>query len=255
MQNVNFGKQSISHALAIEFQKIFKTYGDKHVIKNISLDISADITTAIVGESGSGKSTLLQLTNGLIGPDSGEIRVFGKSLDYENLPVLRRQMGYAVQGAGLFPHLSVRENITLIARLTKISETSIEERYQYLLDLLELSDDLSQRYPHSLSGGQQQRVSLCRAMMLNPPLLLLDEPFSALDPITRETIHTEFMALQKAESRSIVIVTHDMSEALKLAQHLVIMKDGRVVSDGSPEKIQANPVDSYVERLFRGSSS
>lgn len=254
-----FWKRTISHALAIEFRKIVKTYTGKSVIQNISLAIPADITTAIVGESGSGKSTLLQLTNGLVRPDSGEVRVFGVPLDYENLTQLRRQMGYAVQGAGLFPHLSVQENITLVARLANHSETGMKQRYHYLLDLLELSDELSHRYPHSLSGGQQQRVSLCRAMMLNPPLLLLDEPFSALDPITRETIHTEFIALQKTESRSIVMVTHDMREALKLAQHLVILKDGEVVSEGSPEQLQdrfadssANGYESYVAGLFQG---
>lgn len=192
------------------------------------------------------------MTNGLIKPDSGQIKVFGRPLDYENLTSLRQKMGYAVQGAGLFPHLTVFQNITLVARLAKHPDTSITDRYEYLLNLLELPEEMSHRYPHSLSGGQQQRVSLCRAMMLNPPLLLLDEPFSALDPITRATIHGEFIALQKAESRSIVMVTHDMSEALKLAQHLIILKDGMVVSEGSPQQIQTDPVDNYVAQLFRG---
>lgn len=169
------------------------------------------------------------------------------------MTILRRRMGYAVQGAGLFPHLTVFENVTLVARLENYSEEKISKRYHYLLDLLELSDELSHRYPHSLSGGQQQRVSLCRAMMLNPPLLLLDEPFSALDPITRDTIHAEFIGLQKAESRSIVMVTHDMSEALKLARYLIVLKDGSVVGEGPPEAMQANPANSYVEQLFRGS--
>lgn len=192
------------------------------------------------------------MTNGLIKPDSGQIKVFGRPLDYENLTSLRQKMGYAVQGAGLFPHLTVFQNITLVARLAKHPDASIADRYEYLLNLLELPEEMSHRYPHSLSGGQQQRVSLCRAMMLNPPLLLLDEPFSALDPITRATIHSEFIALQKAESRSIVMVTHDMSEALKLAQHLIILKDGRVVSEGSPQQIQTDPVDNYVAKLFKG---
>ena len=165
-------------------------------------------------------------------------------------------MGYAVQGAGLFPHMTVERNITLMARLERWSSESIEARYDYLLGLLELPpEEFSERYPHSLSGGQQQRVSLCRAMMLNPPLLLLDEPFSALDPITRKAIHNEFIRLQQAESRSIVLVTHDMGEAIKLAQYLVILKDGEVVQQGAISEVKDHPRDDYVRRLFVGETS
>ena len=234
----------------VEFEGIEKRFDGQTIIPDLCLKIPAGITTALIGESGSGKSTLLQLANGLIIPEQGRVCVLGAALDYQNLPQLRREMGYAVQGAGLFPHMTIRENITLMARLTDWSPTRIGQRYAYLLDLLELSEALSDRYPHTLSGGQQQRVSLCRAMMLNPPLMLLDEPFSAVDAITRETIHEEFLKLQQAEARSIILVTHDMQEAAKLAQHLVILREGRVVQQGTVQDIQDHPADPFVARLM-----
>ncbi|MCB1694254.1 MAG: ATP-binding cassette domain-containing protein [Pseudomonadales bacterium] len=237
----------------VQFRQVFKSYGEgEPVIKGISLDIPVELTTALVGESGSGKSTLLQIINGLVVPERGEVFLYDERLDYSDLPTLRRRMGYAVQGAGLFPHMTVRDNVTLVARLEGWTQERIAERYEYLLGLLELTADFSDRYPHSLSGGQQQRVSLCRAMMLNPPLMLLDEPFSALDPITRETIHQEFIRLQAAESRSIILVTHDMAEAVKLAQHLVILRDGEIVQQGNLDEVRARPDDEYVSQLFAG---
>jgi osmoprotectant transport system ATP-binding protein len=238
----------------IEFDQVTKSYDGTAVVKNISLTVPANLTTALVGESGSGKSTLLQIINGLVIPETGRVSIFGLNIDFEALPKFRRKMGYAVQGAGLFPHMTVRQNIVLMAKLEKWSISKIQERYLYLLELLDLEEDFSDRYPHSLSGGQQQRVSLCRAMMLNPPLMLLDEPFSALDPITRESIHDEFLTLQKAESRSIVLVTHDMSEALKLADQLVILKDGEVIQTGSADEVKMTPANEYVERLFTGNA-
>ena len=218
----------------VEFRNVGKSYADDvPVLQGISLDVPEGVTTALVGESGSGKSTLLQIINGLVEPDQGEVRVFGEALDYRQLPRVRRRMGYAVQGAGLFPHMTVEQNITLMARLEGWTRPDINSRYEFLLGLLDLPLDFSRRYPNSLSGGQQQRVSLCRAMMLNPSLLLLDEPFSALDPITRESIHQEFLRLQQAESRSILLVTHDMAEAIKLAQYLVILRSGEIYRQGT----------------------
>jgi len=237
-------------AVALGFDHVTKYYGDVLVIDDLSLAIKDKVTTAIVGESGSGKSTLLQLANGLIQPERGSVTVQHKVLDYRKLPKVRRQMGYAVQGAGLFPHLTVYQNIVLMAQRESWPIDKIDVRFAYLIELLGLDPEFASRYPHSLSGGQQQRVSLCRAMMLNPPLLLLDEPFSALDPLTRESIHEEFLKLQAAESRAIVLVTHDMEEALKLAEDLVILKDGQVLQFGSIDSIKDNPVNDYVERLF-----
>ena len=228
-----------------------KRYGDLTVIPDLDLSLPELVTTAIVGESGSGKSTILQLINGLVKPDHGEVTLDDQKLNYEELALTRRKIGYAVQGAGLFPHMTVRENIALIASLEGWMEQAIGERLQELFGLLDLSMDFQDRYPTSLSGGQQQRVSLCRAMMLNPPLLLLDEPFSALDPITRRSIHEEFLNLQSAESRTIVLVTHDITEAIKLAQQIVILKDGVVVQQGSVQDVKSAPADDYVESLLQ----
>lgn len=227
-----------------------KAYGDHTVIPELDLELPELVTTAIVGESGSGKSTLLQLINGLVRPDQGEVRIGGVSLDYEQLATIRRRIGYAVQGAGLFPHLTVQENASLVAKLEGWDIDKITERLQELFKLLDLDDEFLDRYPTSLSGGQQQRVSLCRAMMLNPPLMLLDEPFSALDPITRRGIHEEFIRLQSAESRTTILVTHDMTEAIKLAQNIVILQTGNIVQQGSVQEVRDNPDSDYVKSLL-----
>ena len=235
---------------SIELEHIIKSYSGKPVIRDVSLALPVNTTTAIVGESGSGKSTLLQLVNGLVLPDSGSVRVQGRPLDYDHLPGVRRTMGYAVQGAGLFPHLTIRENVTMMARLEGWPAARTRDRYDTLLALFGLDDELSERFPHSLSGGQAQRVGLCRAMMLDPPLLLLDEPFSGLDPITRASIYREMLQLEHSGARSILLVTHDMNEAARLAERLVILKQGRVVQQGSAQEIKAGPADDYVRGLF-----
>jgi len=234
----------------VKFLSVTKSYGETSVFADLSVQFPVNKTTALVGESGSGKSTMLQLINGLIKPDSGNVEVLGDGINYGKLPELRRKMGYAVQGAGLFPHLTVRQNVTLVAGLSGWGQGDQEERFDYLLDLLDLAPDLSDRYPNSLSGGQQQRVSLCRAMMMNPPLMLLDEPFSALDAITRASIHDEFLKLEAAESRSIILVTHDLAEAVKLASHLIILKEGNVVADGGVDEVRGDLRDPYIAQLF-----
>lgn len=232
---------------AIEFENINKSYQQQSVVKDVSLSLPSGKTTAVVGESGSGKSTLMQIANGLVLPDSGQIRIDDQSLDYQNLPAVRRGMGYAVQGAGLFPHLTIQQNVTLVAMMAGWSKERIATRYRLLLEFFGLDNELSDRYPRSLSGGQQQRVGLCRAMMLEPPLLLLDEPFSALDPITRASIHKEMLRLKDV---SILLVTHDMTEAARLAEYLVILKEGQVVQQGSVVHIKNEPANEYVSLLL-----
>lgn len=220
------------------------------VLNQVTLQIKDNETTALVGESGSGKTTLLQLINGLTKPSDGHVEVFGEMVDYDDIANLRKKMGYAVQGGGLFPHMTVYENITVMAKLSDWPVQQIEERANYVIELVNLKKELLQRFPHNLSGGQQQRVSLCRSMMLNPKLLLLDEPFSALDPITKGYIHDEFVKLQKAEARTIVIVTHDMEEAIKLADNIVVIKDGNIIQSGTTSDIINNPVNNYVSDLL-----
>jgi osmoprotectant transport system ATP-binding protein len=190
------------------------------------------------------------MINGLVVPDTGDVLLDGTPLNYDSIADTRRRMGYAVQGAGLFPHMSIFDNVTLMARLDYWSEDKVRERYDYLFALLDLDPEFSERFPNSLSGGQQQRVSLCRAMMLNPPLMLLDEPFSALDPITRRSIHEEFRHLQAAESRTVLLVTHDISEAAKLADELVILRDGEIVQQGNLQAVVDRPANDYVASLL-----
>jgi osmoprotectant transport system ATP-binding protein len=217
----------------------------------LSLALPAGATTAIVGESGSGKTTLLQLVNAVQEPDRGTVLVFDEPIPEDPIR-FRRQIGYSVQGAGLFPHMTNRENVTLLARLEGWAENKIAERFEALLEEMELPEELADRFPRELSAGQQQRVGLCRALMLNPRLLLLDEPFSAVDPITRVGIYERFREVQAQEGVSSLLVTHDMREAVKLAQMLVIVAEGQVAQAGPVPDVLANPANDYVAELLRG---
>lgn len=238
---------------AVAINKLSKRLGRHLALDQVSLIIPEGQTTAILGESGCGKTTLLRHINGLLQPDSGSIEVLGQPIDYSDLPVLRRRMGYAVQSVGLFPHLSVADNVALVARLSGWSKQRIEARSRQLLALMELAIELLERFPHELSGGQRQRVGICRAMMLQPELLLLDEPFSGIDPITRVRIHHEFIALLDAEPTTTVLVTHDVREALRLATHLVIMRDGQVLQHGPVDDVAARPASADIASLFEES--
>ncbi|MEE4297844.1 MAG: ATP-binding cassette domain-containing protein [Pseudomonadales bacterium] len=235
---------------AVSFLNVAKRFGSTEVLRDVDLAIAAGRTTAVIGESGSGKSTLLQMINGLVRPDAGEVRVFGERVGPDTVLGIRRRTGYAVQGSALFPHLTVRENVTLLARLEGWSASRREDRLAHLMALVELVPELAGRYPHELSGGQQQRVSLCRAMMLEPPLLLLDEPFSAVDPITRMGIHDHFRRLAASEPVTVVLVTHDLREAVELASELVVLGDGGVARAGAVEAVRSAPGAPWIERLF-----
>ncbi len=235
---------------AVRLADVSKRYGTTTVLDGVSLEVESQRTVAIVGESGSGKSTLLQLLNGLVRADSGTVEVLGEDLAATDMLGLRRRIGYAVQGSALFPHLDLRTNVCLLAQLVGWSAERIEERLQRLMALMELDPELAQRYPHELSGGQQQRAGLCRAMMLEPPLLLLDEPFSAVDPITRVGIHEHFQRLAASEPVTVILVTHDLREAVALSSALVILRAGRIVQQGSCDEVVAAPADAWIERLL-----
>jgi osmoprotectant transport system ATP-binding protein len=235
----------------IVLENVSKSYGNEEALSSVHIEFADGVTTAVVGPSGSGKSTLLQIINGLVRPSAGTVQVFDKPIDYGELPALRRQMGYAVQGTGLFPHLTAERNITLLARLVGWTKDRSRARALELMNLVGLPYSYSARYPFELSGGQQQRVGLCRAMMLNPPIFLLDEPFGALDPITRQEIHQEFLRLQASEPRTIVLVTHDLREALRLAQRLTVLDRGRIVQHGPCEEIVKAPATEFVRTFFR----
>ncbi len=235
----------------IQLDNVSYAYGRLFVLEHLSLAFEKNIATALVGPSGSGKSTLLQLLNGLVRPTRGKVFVFENEIDYERLTELRLRLGYAVQGTGLFPHLTVARNITLLAKPAKWERERIRERLFGLMQLVNLPEAFAVRYPHELSGGQQQRVGLCRAMMLDPPVLLLDEAFGALDPITRNEIHVEFLRLQKHEPRTIVMVTHDLREALKLAHRIVILNRGRIEQSGSREELLRSPATEFVQAFLK----
>lgn len=235
---------------AVEMVGIHKSYGDTAVLRDINLAFPTGVTSAVVGASGSGKTTLLRLINALVEPDRGTLRVAGESPPVERLEVYRRSMGYAVQGAMLLPHLSVFDNVALLARLEGWEAQRIADRAERLFEHMRLDQSLWSRYPAQLSGGQQQRVGLCRALMLEPGLLLLDEPFSAIDPITRSDLYAHFTDLQQLEAVSTVLVTHDMREAVKLSSYLVILASGQVTQAGPTEEVLQAPANDYVARLL-----
>lgn len=235
----------------IVLRGVSKAYGPEMVLSQVDLSLTDGATTALVGPSGAGKSTLLQLINGLVRPGAGTVEVFGRPIDYARLPELRLRIGYAVQGNGLFPHLRAGDNMTLLARLAGWPRDRIRARASELMELVGLPASYSQRYPHELSGGQQQRVGLCRAMMLDPPMLLLDEPFASLDAPSRREIHAEFLRLQAWAPRTVVLVTHDASEAMRLAQRVVILRQGGIVQHATVAEVAGQPANDFVRELFQ----
>ena len=235
----------------LSLNSVCKAYGDTSALDSVNLEFAENRITAVIGRSGCGKSTLLRACNGLVVPDSGAVEVFGQPLDYKNLPGLRRRIGYAVQSTGLFPHLSARANITLLASLEGWEQDRVRQRLSELLQLTQLNDDQLDKYPHQLSGGQQQRVGLCRAMMLRPEILLLDEPFAAIDPITRSDIHQQLLQLHRAEPTTAVLVTHDMREAMRLADQIVVMEEGRISSSTATIDLRQDNPEKDPEELLQ----
>ena len=234
----------------VEFDNVSKAFvPGALVLDEVSLNLPEGVTTAVVGESGSGKTTLLQLVNAVLRPDQGEVRVFGAPIP-DDLVSHRRSIGYSVQGAGLFPHMTNAANVQLLARLEGWSDEQMSSRFAELAQQMELDSSIGERYPQELSGGQQQRIGLCRALMLRPKMLLLDEPFSAVDPITRVGIYERFQEVQQLEGVSTLLVTHDMREAVKLASHLVIVRGGRIEQAGPIAEVCEQPDTEYVANLL-----
>jgi osmoprotectant transport system ATP-binding protein len=240
---------------AAVFDDVSLTRGDVLALDHVSVTMPGGTTTAVLGASGSGKSTLVQLAIGLLRPDSGRVTILGEPIDYANPGPLRRRIGYAIQDVALLPHMRVRQNIVLPARLNDWPPEDIRQRLHELVDLLHLPHDVLDRYPHELSGGQQQRAGICRAMMLRPELLLLDEPFSGLDAMTRQSIHEQFLALSREEPVASILVTHDPQEAVNLARYLVVMRQGRILQHGPVGEVIEHPADDYVAKLCTGLGS
>lgn len=236
----------------VDFQRVSKYLNQRKILSEIDLKIQDGKITCILGPSGSGKTTLLRLINALLLPDSGRIEVFGKEISRKNLHLFRRKIGYSVQGNLLFPHLTVGQNLALLPRLEKWDESRIENRSVELLELVNLNSSFLGRFPHELSGGQAQRVGLCRALFLNPELVLLDEPFGALDPLVRSSIQDELLHIQAREPRCIVLVTHDTTEAVRLADYILMMDKGKVVQFGTKSEILECPASDFVRSYFAG---
>lgn len=234
----------------IEFKNITKNFKGNEVLKGIDLEIKTGQLVAIIGGSGCGKTTLLKMINLLIKPSSGEVLIDGENILNSDVIKLRRKIGYVIQQTGLFPHMTIRENIQLISKLEKINEDILSKKTIELMNMVGLDPNIYlDRYPTELSGGQQQRVGVARAFATDPEIILMDEPFSALDPMTRSDLQDELVGLQSKFEKTIVFVTHDMDEAIKIANMICIMKDGKILQYDTPENILKNPADEYVSNF------
>ncbi|MFP7334615.1 betaine/proline/choline family ABC transporter ATP-binding protein [Shouchella clausii] len=243
----------------LEFKNVTKRYGaGRPAVDNLNLKINKGEFVCFIGPSGCGKTTTMKMVNRLHEATEGQIIVNGKDIRKQDPVELRRSIGYVIQQIGLMPHMTVKENIVLVGTLLKWPKLKKDERAKELIKLVNLPESYLDKYPHELSGGQQQRIGVLRALAADPPLILMDEPFGALDPITRDSLQEEFKKLQKDLDKTIVFVTHDMDEALKLADRIVIMKDGKIVQTGTPDEIMRSPANAFVEdfigkdRLIQG---
>ena len=231
----------------IEIDKVTKSYGDRRVVDSLSLTVGAGELCVLLGSSGCGKSTTLRMINRLIPTDSGSIRIGGEDITLVPVEALRRRIGYAIQSIGLFPHWTVEDNIATVPRLLKWPEARVRDRVGELLELFRLDPATYRgKYPHQLSGGEQQRVGVARALAADPELLLMDEPFAAVDPITRDALQSELAHIHRATGKTIVFVTHDIEEALRLATRIAIMDSGRIVQLGTPLDILEHPANDFV---------
>ncbi len=231
----------------IELKSVSKFYGDTRALDDVSLEVRDGEVTVIIGPSGCGKTTLLRLINRLAPPSAGRIFINGKDNADFKPEDLRRGMGYAIQGVGLFPHWTVAENIATVPQLLGWDKVRIDQRVDELLDLVGLSPGVhSRRYPAELSGGQAQRVGVARALAADPPILLMDEPFGAVDPLTRIKLQNEFLRIQSTLKKTVIFVTHDLEEAIRLADRIAVMNAGKIIQYDTPEAVLARPENKFV---------
>lgn len=236
----------------IQFKHVQKRFGENIVIPDLSFTINQGEFVTILGSSGSGKTTTLKMVNGLLKADKGEILIDGQNISELNLVELRRHMGYVVQQIGLFPHMTIAENIGVVPKMLAWNQTKIEERVNQLLQLVQLDPkQYASRYPSQLSGGQQQRIGVARALAVNPPYVLFDEPFGALDALTRLELQKEVKRIHESlANKTFMFVTHDINEALFLGQRVMVMHEGRIEQFATPEEIVTHPATPFVEELL-----
>ncbi len=241
---------TVAHGVEIELKNLTKRYGgqSKAAVENVTMTIPAGEIVALVGPSGCGKTTTMKLINRLIEPTSGEILIGGEDARQRSADELRRHIGYVIQQGGLFPHMTIAENVSLVPKMLKWDKSRIAERVDEMLELVGLDpDNFRHRYPRQLSGGQQQRVGVARALAADPPVLLMDEPFGAVDPITRSRLQDELLHLQEDLHKTIVFVTHDFDEAVKLGDRIAVLAEGsQIVQYAEPAEILARPANDFV---------
>ncbi len=234
----------------LKLNNISKRYDKEQGLYPFSGSVEQGQTTVVIGPSGCGKSTLLRLVTGLLQADSGEIIIDGELLSAHTLPALRLRLGYVIQEGGLFPHMSAKANVSIMANFLKWDDKRIDARISELLELVQLPADFLTRYPAELSGGQRQRISLMRALMLDPDLLLMDEPLGALDPMIRFDLQNDLKKIFARLNKSVLMVTHDIGEAAFFGDELILLKQGRVVQRGSISDLTHKPADEFVTRFI-----
>lgn len=234
----------------IEYKNIGKSYQGKWVVRNFNLTINEGDFLCIVGTSGSGKTTLLKMINGLVVPDEGDITINGIRVIDQDIISLRRKIGYAIQGDGLFPHMTVADNIGYVTKLDGTPKKEVDTIVNRMLSLVGLPLDSKGKYPKELSGGQQQRVGIARAYANSPKILLMDEPFGAVDSITRYQLQEDLKQIHKQTDCTIVFITHDMHEAFKLGTHILVMHEGKIQQYGTTEEVKNYPSNEYVKQLI-----
>ena len=236
---------------AIEIKHCRASYGENEVLKDVSLAVEKGEFIVIIGPSGCEKTTLLKLMNGLVVPTEGEVAINGWPLQKEDMVAVRRRIGYAVQGAKLFPHMTVEENICYVPGLeSKMPKGEKRAIARKMLNMVQLPEELASRFPRQLSGGQKQRVGIARAMAAEPDILLMDEPFGAVDEITRKGLQEELSTLQRKTGVTVVFITHDIGEAFKLGSRILIMREGVIWQEGTGEELRRAPKDEFVKRLL-----
>lgn len=241
--------------MSISLQKVTKSFDNTVALRDFSFNFRRERTSVLIGSSGCGKSTILRLIVGLINPDSGSITIENLSPDKSNISLLRMKIGYVIQEGGLFPHLTAKENVSLMARYIRWEKTKTDERVSELTRLTKFPEDLLNRYPAQLSGGQRQRVSLMRALMLDPEFLLLDEPLGALDPLIRYDLQEDLKNIFESVRKTVILVTHDLNEAVFFADEIILMKGGSIVQNGSINELLKSPSDSFVTKFIKAQRS